>query len=413
MSAPRRIIVQKYGGSSVATPEKLKEVARLVAAKKREGFELVVVVSAMGDATDELLARAKAVTAEPDHRELDMLLSVGERISMSLLAMAIRAEGLDAVSLTGSQSGILTSASHTAARIMEVRPFRIQDELEAGRIVIVAGYQGVSYKREITTLGRGGSDTTAVALAAALDAEACEIYSDVPGVFTADPRVVPEATKLPVIGYEEMQELAEAGARVLNAQAVEFAKQRGIAIYARKTGAPEEGTVVRKNAPSARAGVRGIAHEHRVATVQAADVELPRADALLARLDELQIASKQVGFTELVDGRGVFTAVIGLENVHKERTLEALVGEHLGPGSYRTDRGAVSLVGVGINRDGRVLRRVLGELAAAELGVRGIATSSFRVTCLLDRDHVDPAVRLLHRALELGIHPEPVDDGPA
>ena len=283
------IIVQKYGGSSVSTVDKLKQVARLVATRAREGHRMVVVVSAMGDATDELLAKAQAVAGEPDRRELDMLLSVGERISMSLLAMAIREEGLEAVSLTGSQSGIITTASHAQARIMEVRPFRVEDELDAGRVVIVAGYQGVSYKREVTTLGRGGSDTTAVALAAALSAEACEIYSDVEGVFTADPRVVPDATPLAELGYAEMQELAEAGAKVLNAQAVEFAKQKNIAIYARKTGSEGRGTVVRLNVPVAPSGVRGIAHERAVATVEASGVSLAQAREALDAMDAIWI----------------------------------------------------------------------------------------------------------------------------
>jgi aspartate kinase len=404
MTTSRRIIVQKYGGSSVATPEKLRQVARLVAARRRGGFDLVVVVSAMGDATDELLARAKAITAEPDHRELDMLLSVGERISMSLLAMAIRAEGLDAVSLTGSQSGILTSASHTAARIMEVRPFRIQDELEAGRVVIVAGYQGVSYKREITTLGRGGSDTTAVALAAALDAEACEIYSDVPGVFTADPRVVPDARRLDALGYEEMQELAESGAKVLNAQAVEFAKQRGIAIYARKTGAPDEGTVVRRDAPAPPARVRGIAHERHLAAIEAHGVELPRATLLLERLDALGAAARQVTFAG-AGTAGTFACVVGLEDVHHERRLEDAVVGTLGAGSIRFDRGAVSLVGVGINQDARVLRQALGALRDRGAAVHGVSTSSFRISLLVDATAVEAAVRTLHEATAPGDPP--------
>src|SRR5437870_3902437 len=217
------IVVQKYGGSSVADVDKIRQVADRVARAKAAGKDVVVVVSAMGDTTDELLALAKKLTDSPARRELDMLLSAGERISMALLSMALNARGVPAVSFTGSQSGIVTNDSHTNARIVEVRPFRVQDELAQDRVVIVAGYQGVSYRREVTTLGRGGSDTTAVALAAALEAD-CEIYSDVEGVYTADPRVVPDARRLAELSYEEMQELAESGARVLNAQAVEYAK---------------------------------------------------------------------------------------------------------------------------------------------------------------------------------------------
>src|SRR6184192_4180619 len=203
------IVVQKYGGSSVADVARITQVADRVMRTRREGHDVVVVVSAMGDTTDELLDLARQVSPNPDRRELDMLLTAGERISMALLSLAIREMGGDSVSFTGSQSGIITNDRHADARIIEVRPVRVQDELARGKIVVIAGYQGVSYKRDVTTLGRGGSDTTAVALAAALDAEACEIYSDVEGVYTADPRVVPDARRLAELSYEEMQELAE------------------------------------------------------------------------------------------------------------------------------------------------------------------------------------------------------------
>ena len=250
------VIVQKYGGSSVADVDKLKHVAQRVMQTRAQGHDVVVVVSAMGDTTDDLLSTAKKVSANPDRRELDMLLSAGERISMALLSMAIRELGGDAISFTGSQSGIITNDRHVDARIIEVRPFRVLDELARGKIVVIAGYQGVSYRKEVTTLGRGGSDTTAVAMAAALDAEFCEICSDVDGVYSADPRVVPAARRIGTMSYEETQEMAECGARVLNAQAVEFAKEKGIAIYARATRGPlpgvdpsADGTVVRRNPP--------------------------------------------------------------------------------------------------------------------------------------------------------------------
>jgi aspartate kinase len=214
------VVVQKYGGSSVADVTKLRRVADRVIRTKQAGHDVVVVVSAMGDTTDELLGLAKQVSTSPDRRELDMLLSAGERISMALLSMALRELGGDAISFTGSQSGIITNDRHVDARIVEVRPFRVQDELARGRIVVVAGYQGVSYRREVTTLGRGGSDTTAVALAAALGAEWCEICSDVDGVYSADPRVVETPRRISSLSYEETQEMAESGARVLNAQAI-------------------------------------------------------------------------------------------------------------------------------------------------------------------------------------------------
>src|ERR1700732_2984293 len=232
------IVVQKDGGSSVADPTKLKRVAERVMQTRASGHDVVVVVSAMGDTTDELLALAKAISPNPDRRELDMLLSAGERISMALLSLAIRELGGNAISFTGSQSGIITNDRHVDARIIEVRPFRVQDELARGKIVVVAGYQGMSYRREITTLGRGGSDTTAVALAAALEAQRCEIYSDVDGVYSADPRAVPDAPHLPELSHEMLQEMVEGGAKVVCAQAVEWARRAGIAIYARSTFDP-------------------------------------------------------------------------------------------------------------------------------------------------------------------------------
>src|ERR1700740_192674 len=270
------IVVQKYGGSSVADAKKLKRVAGRVMLRRASGHNVVVFVSAMGDTTDNLLALAKTISPNPDRRELDMLLSAGERISMALLSMAVRGLGGNAISFTGSQSGIITNDRHVDARIIEVRPFRVQDELARGKIVVVAGYQGVSYRREVTTLGRGGSDTTAVAMAAALGAEWCEICSDVDGVYTADPRVVAGARRIGTLSYEETQELAEAGAKVLNAQAVEFAKEKGIAIYARATAGPlpgidpsADGTVVRKDAPRIPGTVVGIASERDILVLDA------------------------------------------------------------------------------------------------------------------------------------------------
>jgi aspartate kinase len=398
LSVKKRIIVQKFGGSSVGTIEKLRKVAELVAAKKRAGFSVVVVVSAMGDTTDELLEKAKQISKEPDRRELDMLLSAGERISMSLLAMAIREQGLDAVSLTGSQSGIITTASHAQARIIEVRPFRVEDELELDRIVIVAGYQGVSYRRDVTTLGRGGSDTTAVALAAALSAEACEIYSDVAGVYDADPRIVANAAKLEAIAYEEMQELAVHGARVLNAQAVEFAKARGIAVYARKTGSADPGTVIRRDVPKAGSGVRGIAHEQALATISTERTGTTAVRRWLEAMEELVAHPKQIIHTET----GAFSAVMSLDDVHNEDSVIAATVSILGEGSYRADRGAVSLIGEGITIGSAIAQKSLAAMAAAGMEVFGLSTSSFRVTLLISSADVQEAVRVLHAEMSLG-----------
>src|SRR5262245_38785454 len=258
------IVVQKYGGSSVADIPKLERVADRVTATAKQGKKVCVVVSAMGRTTDDLIRLAKQITDSPPRRELDMLLSTGERITMALLAMAIEKRGLEAISFTGSQSGIITNDRHSGARIIEVRPVRIEDELERGKVVIVAGFQGMSYKREITTLGRGGSDTIVVALAAALGAD-CEIYSDVDGVYSADPRVVPEARRLDAIGYDEMQELAEHGAKVLNAQAVEWAKKAGIVVHARATSG--SGGETRLGPSAERRGALAVTGTRRVTKV--------------------------------------------------------------------------------------------------------------------------------------------------
>src|SRR5438270_9919607 len=291
------IVVQKYGGSSVADVTRIKQVAERVMRTRREGHDVVVVVSAMGDTTDELLGLARQVSPNPDRRELDMLLTAGERIAMALLSIAIRELGGESVSFTGSQSGIITNDRHADARIIEVRPVRVQDELARGKIVVIAGYQGVSYKRDVTTLGRGGSDTTAVAMAAALGAEYCEICSDVDGVYTADPRVVTSARRIGTLSYEETQELAEAGARVLNAQAVEFAKDKGIAIYARATASPlpgadpsADGTVVRRPLPRLPGAVAGVASERDILVLEST---VPVVD-VLALLDTHRVAGKQL-----------------------------------------------------------------------------------------------------------------------
>src|SRR3954463_9018584 len=291
------IVVQKYGGSSVADVTRIRRVAERIMRTKAAGHDVAVVVSAMGDTTDELLGLARQVSPNPDRRELDMLLSAGERISMALLSMAIRELGGDAISFTGSQSGIITNDRHIDARIIEVRPFRVQDELGRGKIVVIAGYQGVAYRKEVTTLGRGGSVTTAVAMAAALDAEYCEICSDVDGVYSADPRVVPAARRIGVLSYEETQEMAESGAKVLNAQAVEFAKDKGIAIYARATKGSlpgvdpsVDGTVVRRNPPRMPGTVAGVASEHDVLLIDTEE----RGLELLEVLDAHHAAGKQL-----------------------------------------------------------------------------------------------------------------------
>jgi len=397
-------IVQKYGGSSVADVHKLKYVAERVMTTKRQGRDVCVVVSAMGDTTDDLLAMAKQVSPNPDRRELDMLLSAGERISMALLSMAIRELGGDAISFTGSQSGIITNDRHVDARIIEVRPFRVQDELARGKIVVIAGYQGVSYKKEVTTLGRGGSDTTAVAMAAALDAEYCEICSDVDGVYSTDPRVVPAAHRIPVLSYEETQEMAESGARVLNAQAVEFAKEKGIAIYARATRGPlpgvdpsADGTVVRRDPPRMPGTVVGVASESDLIVLEAS---APPAD-VIAVLDERGIAGKQLHvFGDRTD------VAISRENLHDEARLRDALQTRLGGRARIVDGlAAVSVIGAGINATYANVRAGAETLAGVGITPAGTATSSFRITWMLPRDRTADAVAALHQRFIESQHP--------
>jgi aspartate kinase len=391
------IVVQKYGGSSVADVSRMQQVAERVMRTKRQGHDVVVVVSAMGDTTDELLALAKQVSPNPHRRELDMLLTAGERIAMSLLSMAIRELGGDAISFTGSQSGIVTNDRHVDARIIEVRPFRVQDELARGKIVVIAGYQGVSYRREVTTLGRGGSDTTAVAMAAALGAAYCEICSDVDGVYTADPRVVPAARRIPSLSYEETQELAEAGARVLNAQAVEFAKEQGIAIYARATASPlpgadpsADGTVVRRHPPKMPGRVVGVASERDVLVIESS----APTEELLALLDAHHVAGKQLHAKP-----DHLALVVSRENLHEGDRLRASMREQFGARVRLAEHvGALSVIGAGINASFENLRRGCDALRSAGIIWTGVATSSFRITWMIDGGKLDDAVRLLHRA---------------
>jgi aspartate kinase len=334
-----------------------------------------------------------------------MLLSAGERISMALLSIAIRELGGDAISFTGSQSGIITNDRHSDARIIEVRPFRVQDELSRGKIVVVAGFQGVSYKKEVTTLGRGGSDTTAVAMAAALGARWCEICSDVDGVYSADPRVVPAARRIASLSYEEMQEMAEAGARVLNAQAVEFAKDRNIAIYARATAqAPPsgveggmDGTVIRQFAPRLPGSVTAVVSERDLVVLQRDGQDAGGVLEFLEFLDAQGIGGKQLHLSALGCPGDSFALLISRENLHAEAALREALETRFAGARLIDGLGAVSAIGAGINANYRRLSEGSRCLLGAGIDVRGLATSSFRVSWLVDRDRLDDAVRLLHR----------------
>lgn len=408
------IVVQKYGGSSVAGPDRIRAVAERIMRTRAAGHDVCVVVSAMGDTTDDLLASAKQLSANPARRELDMLLSAGERISMALLSIAIRELGGDAISFTGSQSGIITNDRHSDARIIEVRPFRVQDELARGKIVVIAGYQGVSYKKEVTTLGRGGSDTTAVAMAAALGAEWCEICSDVDGVYSADPRVVPSARRIGNLSYEEMQEMAEAGARVLNAQAVEFAKEKNIAIYARATAQTPpvtaddrlDGTVVRKFAPRRPGSVAAVVSERDVLVLQANAVPTV---ALLEWMETHGICGKQLHATSFHAEGDTLNIVLSRENLHEEPAALQRGLQGVGGGVLLFDEfGAVSAIGAGINASYRHVLTGTACLRDAGIVPRALATSSFRITWLVPRAQLNEAVRALHgQYLEIPSSPVP------
>jgi aspartate kinase len=390
------IVVQKYGGSSVADLDKLSLVADWVVATKRAGHSVVVVVSAMGKTTDELLALAQRAARSagsehaPARRELDMLLSVGERTSMALLSIAVQARGEAAVSLTGSQSGIITNDRHFDARIIEVRPHRIEDELHHGKIVIVAGYQGMSYRREITTLGRGGSDTTAVALAAALSAERCEIYSDVDGVYSADPRRVPDAQHLPELDFATMQEMAESGAKVLHARAVEWATRQNIAIYARKTadfsatGAGRETRIDERLNSSARA----IVVDGHVALLRC---PANQASALLTACTEAELSLRDTVLAG--SALSVTLPLAGVPSV--EAALGNLAARVAGLEITR-DVGSVSAVGVGAGAEGARIAEFLADLAAQPLS---LVATPLRVTAVLAQSALAGAESALHARL--------------
>jgi aspartate kinase len=393
-------IIQKYGGSSVADMDKLRKIARLIADIKDQNVDIAVVVSAMGKTTDELTAMAREISPKPPRREMDMLLSTGERITMSLLCMALHELGHDAVSLTGSQAGIITNDRHNDAQVIEVRPFRVQDEMAEGKVVIIGGFQGVSYKRDITTLGRGGSDTTAVALAAALNAERCEIYSDVDGVYSADPAMVAEARHLPEVSYPVMQEMSRAGAKVLHAHAVQFAKEKNIAIYARSTFKPGRETVIRQLSPGIVIGAQAVVSEQQVERIR-----LHGGDALalfkqaVEYLESEQVPIKEVNVTEITAAgeQSKASFVVSAQNIFDWEQLKATLMDKLGVGiAFDTDLAALSLIGEGLNRNNLALLEAVDLLARNEIPVFGITTTSFRISLLVPRNQIKKAVQLCH-----------------
>ncbi|HLU30317.1 MAG TPA: aspartate kinase [Acidimicrobiia bacterium] len=401
------IVVQKYGGTSVANPERISRVADRIVDTRRAGNDVVVVVSAMGKTTDELIDLAHAVTADPPAREMDMLLTAGERISMALMAMAIQTRGVEAVSFTGSQAGILTDAAHGAAKIQAIRGTRVADSLANGKVVIVAGFQGVDPEaKEITTLGRGGSDATAVALAAALGAEVAEIYTDVEGVYTADPRIVPNARKLDEVSFDEMLELAASGAGVLMSRSVEFGRRFGIPIHVRSSFTQEPGTWVKEQTME-QAIISGVAHDRSEAKVTvrempdrpgvAASLFMPLAEAGI-NVDMIVQNVSSAGFTDI-------SFTVPTDVAETARTISEKAASELEAGTVELDYdiAKVSLVGAGMKSHPGVAATVFSALAAAQINVEMISTSTIRISCIVRDSQIEEAVRVLHEAFELGV----------
>ncbi|GAA3789179.1 aspartate kinase [Sphaerisporangium flaviroseum] len=409
------LVVQKYGGSSVADASRIKRVAQRIVATKKAGNDVVVIVSAMGDTTDELLELAQQVTPLPPGRELDMLLTAGERISMALLAMAIANLGHEARSFTGSQAGVITDSTHGKARIIDVTPGRIQGALEIGQIAIVAGFQGVSQDtKDITTLGRGGSDTTAVALAAALDADVCEIYTDVDGIFTADPRIVSAARQIPRISYEEAMEMAACGAKILHLRCVEYARRFDLPIHVRSSFSSREGTWVVSD-PNTEGNemeqpiISGVAHDRSEAkitvvgvpdkvgeaaaifkTLAAAEVNI---DMIVQNISAAATGRTDISFTLPSDDGAV--AVTALKRIQEQIGFEKIL--------FDDQIGKVSLVGAGMRSHPGVTAKFFGALADAGVNIEMISTSEIRISVIVGQEDVDPAVTAAHRAFDLDV----------
>ncbi len=416
----RPLVVQKFGGSSVADADRIRRVARRIARERAAGSDLVVVVSAMGDATDWLLALAAAITDEPDARELDMLLATGEHQSATLLSMALHAVGVPAISLTGPQAGITTDGRHGRARIAKVDPVRVREELARGNVVIVAGFQGQSAdavgRAEMTTLGRGGSDTTAVALAATLRADRCQIFTDVRGIYTADPRVVPTARQLSVIGYEEMLELAHQGAQVMQVRAVELGWVNTVVIEVLSSFEDAPGTLIKEDPlVEQRNKVRGLAHDRNVAkvTIVAVPDRPGVARAIFEPLAEAGINVDMIVQNVGHEGSTDMSFTVPRVELAKARKVLGPIVTDLGARELTTDASVakVSIVGAGLHNAPGYAARMFGTLADAGVNIEMISTSEVRITCMIAEDELQRALTALHGAFELAT-PDPVDAVP-
>ena len=401
------LIVQKYGGSSVANIDRIKSVAERIARYRKKGHSLVVVVSALGDTTDELLQLAHGITVSPSERELDMLISTGEQVSVALLAMAMHKKGIDAISFTGAQVGIITDRSHTKARIIDVSADRIKKALRQGKVVIVAGFQGVNLDQEITTLGRGGSDMTAVALAATLKAGMCEIYTDVEGVYTADPRIVKDARKLSCISYEEMLELASLGAQVMQARSMEVAKKFSVPLHIRSSFSNKIGTIISKEVKAMEEVlVSGVTANKKEAKVTICDV--PDRPGIAAKIFR-DLADNNINVDMIIQNisRTGYTDVsftMPVEELGRARqVIEKIVKEVKAKGViYNREIAKISIVGVGMRSHSGVAAQMFEALASKRINIDMISTSEIKISCVIDKKYAQDAVKVLHRAFKLG-----------
>lgn len=402
----KEIVVQKYGGSSLATIERIKKVARNIVRYRKKGYSLVAVVSALGDTTDELIQLAYQLNRRPAERELDMLISTGEQVSSALLAMAIQELGYPAVSFAGFQIGIITDGIFTKARIVEINAERIRNALKAGNIVVVAGFQGINLDMEITTLGRGGSDLTAVALAKSLEADICEIYTDVEGVFTADPRMVKEARKLSRISYDEMLELASLGAQVMQARSIEFAKRYGVRIHVRSSFSNKPGTIIMEEVPSMEdIYVTGVAVDKNEAKVTICDVpDKPGIAALIfSRISARNINVDMIVQNVSRKGRTDVSFTVSQTDLPKTIEIARRVSKEIGATDVTTDASIakVSVVGVGMRSHAGIAAQMFKALAENRINIEMISTSEIKISCVIRARYARKAARVLHRAFKL------------
>ncbi len=400
------IIVQKYGGSSVANIARIKKIAKKIIDQTKENGKLVVVVSAMGKTTDKLINMAQKITSHPDDRELDMLLSTGEQVSIALLTMAIHSQGGKAISLTGSQAGIITNEIHTRAKVTALNEENIKSALSSGKIVIVAGFQGINTKGDITTLGRGGSDTTAIILAAQLKAKRCEIYTDVDGVYTADPHIVPEARRIPKISYDEMSEMANLGAKVMHYRAIDVARNYQVKVAVKSSFVEGEGTIIEGvNKMIEKVEVRGVTQEIKVGKIVVQSVpDTPGiAYKLFKALAEKEIIVDMIIQSSHRNEVNDIAFTVASSDFEKAIQITKRVAEEINARGviYDLEVAKVSIIGAGITGDPAIAARMFGALAREKINIDMISTSNLRISCLINSSQIEDAVRAIHKEFNL------------